>query len=373
MPENHAAYLVAKTTRPLQVRPAPYTAPGPNEIVVKNAAVAINPLDWAKQMMGNLLFGWLKYPIVLGSDVAGVVVEVGKSVDANRFKVGDRVVGNAVGLDKRSNKSAEGGFQEYTVLRSNLASPIPADLSYEKACVLPLGLSTASCGLFMKDQLALQYPSVPPREPTGKTLVVWGGSTSVGCNAIQLAKAAGYEVITTASPRNFEYVKKLGASHVVDYHSPNAVQDIVKLLHDNACAGALAMGHGSTEACLSIVAASKGRKFVAQASAPVDISNLPSDVLGILSTGIGVVWSTVTISAKARIKGVGIKFIFGTDLMANEVGNAIYNDFLPMALAKGEFVAAPEPQVVGKGLDCIQEAMDLNKKGVSAKKVVVTL
>ena len=372
MPENHAAYLVTKASRPLQVRPAPYAAPGPNEIVVKNAAVAINPLDWAKQMMGDLMFGWLKYPIILGTDVAGEVVEVGKGVDASRFKVGDRVIGNAVGMDKRSNKSAEGGFQEYTVLRTNMASPIPADLSYEKACVLPLGLSTASCGLFMKDQLALRYPCVPPR-PTGKTLVVWGGSTSVGCNAIQLAKAAGYEVIMTASPRNFDYVQKLGASHVVDYHSPDAVRDIVKLLHNRACAGALAIGHGSTEACLSIVAASKGRKFVSQASAAVDIWNLPSDMFGILGTMVGVLWRTVNISIKARIKGVGMKFIFGTDLMANEVGDAIYNDFLPMALGKGEFVAAPEPQVVGKWLDRIQEAMDLNKKGVSAKKVVVTL
>ena len=318
------------------------------------------------------MFGWLKYPIVLGSDVAGEVVEVGKGVDPTHFKVGDRVVGNAVGMDKRSNKSAESGFQEYTVLRTNLASPIPADLSYEKACVLPLGISTASCGLFMKDQLALQYPSVPSR-PTGKTLVVWGGSTSVGCNAIQLAKAAGYEVITTASPRNFDYVKKLGASHVFDYHSPNAVNDIIKLLNNKACAGALAVGNGSTEACLSIVAASKGRKFVSQASAPVDISNFPSGMFGILRTMIGVLWWTITVSIKARTKGVGMKFIFGTDLMANEVGTAIYNDFLPIALAKGEFITAPEPQVVGKGLDHIQKAMDINKKGVSAKKVVVTL
>jgi NADPH:quinone reductase-like Zn-dependent oxidoreductase len=72
-------------------------------------------------------------------------------------------------------------------------------------------MSTAACGLFQEDHLALQRSSALPK-PTSKTLLVWGGSTSVGSNAIQLAVAAGYEVFTTASPKNFDYVKKLGAA-----------------------------------------------------------------------------------------------------------------------------------------------------------------
>jgi hypothetical protein len=76
---------------------------------------------------------------------------------------------------------------------------------------------------------------------------------------------------------------------------------------------------------------------------------------------------------KQKLKGVGTKPIWGTDLMANEVGKAIYEEFLPQALAEGKYIAAPDPQVVGKGLEHVQEAMNLNKKGVSAKKLVVTL
>jgi hypothetical protein len=76
---------------------------------------------------------------------------------------------------------------------------------------------------------------------------------------------------------------------------------------------------------------------------------------------------------KSKMKRVETKFIFGSDLMANEVSRAIYEDYLPAALAKGKYVAAPEPQVVGKGLEDVQEAFDVNKRGVSAKKVVVSL
>jgi NADPH:quinone reductase-like Zn-dependent oxidoreductase len=78
----------------LEVGPAPYTSPGEDQIVVRNHAVAIDPLDWIIQVDGNLAYRWLKYPTVLGSDVAGEVVEVGRAV--TRFRVGDRVLGHAV-------------------------------------------------------------------------------------------------------------------------------------------------------------------------------------------------------------------------------------------------------------------------------------
>jgi NADPH:quinone reductase-like Zn-dependent oxidoreductase len=92
MPTNAAAWLGAKQAK-LEVKPAPYTHPRENEIVVKNHAVAINPLDWMKQVVGNLTYSWIKYPSVLGHDLAGEVVEVGTAV--TRFSVGDRVLGHA--------------------------------------------------------------------------------------------------------------------------------------------------------------------------------------------------------------------------------------------------------------------------------------
>ena len=203
MPENKALWLNAKRA-PLTVGPAPYTAPRADEIVVRVRAVAVNPMDRLQQTMGDIFTPWTSYPFVVGSDVAGEVVEVGGGV--TRFQVGDRVVGYAAGSDKPRNRAAEGAFQDYVVLLAHMAAPIPDAMPFEDAAVLPLGLSTAACGLFQKDFLALNAPSAAPA-PTGKTLLVWGGSTSVGSNAIQLAVAAGYDVVTTASPRNFDYVK----------------------------------------------------------------------------------------------------------------------------------------------------------------------
>ncbi len=369
MPPNQAAWLTAKSATPLEVKQAPYTAPGEGEIVVKNRAVAVNPLDWIKQETGDMMFSWIKYPFIMGSDLAGQVVEVGKGV--TRFHVGDRVVGHAVGMDQRSNKASEGAFQTYTVLRASMASPVPDALSYEDACVLPLGLSTAACGLFMKDFLALPYPSVAP-SPTGKTLLVWGGSTSVGCNTIQLGVASGHEVIATASPKNFDYLRRLGAARVFDYNSATVVDDIIAAFRDRESAGAIAIGNGSLKPCLDVVGACRGRKFVAQASVTVP-GEFPTSALGFVSFGMFMGWDAATTEVKSRWKRVDKKFIFGSDLMANEVCRAIYEDFLPAALAQGKYIAAPAPHVVGKGLERLQEAMALNKKGVSAKKVVVSL
>lgn len=372
MPSNNAVWLQAKHAG-LEIKPASYPTPRENEIVVKNSAVAINPLDWLTQSMGGVMLPWIKYPFVLGSDVAGQVVEVGTAV--SRFKVGDRVLGHAVGGDKKRNNSAEGGFQEFTVLLGHMAAPIPSAMAYENAVVLPLGLSTAACGLFEKDQLALQHPSAGAHS-TGKTLLVWGGSTSVGSNAIQLAVAAGYEVITTASPKNFDYVRKLGATEAFDYKSRTVIADVIKALKGRTIAGAFAIGIGSAEACLDIVHACKGNKVIVMTTPSVSFDKAPiggSRTAWLVPTMARLIWSNVSLMTKAKMMGVKTKYIFGSTLFDNEVGPMIYVDFLPAALGEGRYVAAPDPQVVGRGLNKIPAALEAQKRGVSAKKLVVAL
>jgi len=87
-----------------------------------------------------------------------------------------------------TNDPKHGGSQLYTVCKDIVVSPTPDSLSFEQAVVLPLAVSTAATGLFKKDRLALPYPTNASK-PTGKTVLVWGGSSSVGSSAIQLAAA----------------------------------------------------------------------------------------------------------------------------------------------------------------------------------------
>jgi len=370
MPANTAAWYVAKQTK-LEVKPAPYTAPAENEIVIRNHAVAINPVDWAIPILGHLMFPWITLPAILGEDLAGEVAEVGTGV--TRFKVGDRVVGHAVGLNKNRNKTAEGAFQLYCVVPAHMASPIPDALSYESAAVLPLGLSTAACGLFQKDFLALRHPSADAK-PIGKTLLITGGATSVGSNAIQLAVAAGYEVFTTASPHNFGYVRSLGASQVFDYHGKTVAKDIIAALNGKTIAGALAIATGSVGLCLDVVHACPGDKFVALAAAAISLGDVGSGgALDILRLLPKLMAGNLSTALKSRLRGIRTKFIFGGSLVDNEVGEAIYVDFLPQALANGRYVAAPPALVVGAGLEAIETGFEVQRKGMSAQKVVVSL
>lgn len=300
-------------------------------------------------------------------------MEIGKNI--GRFKVGDRVLGLALGMDKGGNRSAEGAFQEYSIVRAHMAAPIPKSMSYESAVVLPMTLSTAACGLFQKDHLALQYPSLHPK-PTDQSVLIWGGSTSVGSNAIQLAVAAGYDVITTASPRNFNYVCKLGASHVFDYRSKTVIEDVIKVLKGKKLAGTLAIGAGSTDACLDIVHKCEGNKFISMASSPIDFDKLPERP-GINFRTLPVLLQLLRCNAsywfKSRSRHIRTNFIDGGSIKDTEVSRIIYEQFLPTALAAGTYIPAPNPYIVGKGLNQIQDGFDIQRKGVSAKKVVLSL
>lgn len=371
MPANTALWLASKRGA-LTVGPALFTPPQPGEIVVRARAVAINPVDRLMQTIGDLITPYLHYPAVLGSDVAGEVVAVGDGM--TRFAIGDRVVGYAAGSDKTRNRASESAFQTHVVLLAHMTSPLPQGLSFEAAAVLPLGLSTAACALFQQDFLALNAPSAAPA-PTGRTLLVWSGSTSVGSNAIQLAVAAGYDVITTASPRNFGYVERLGAREAHDYRSPTVVADLVAALRGRTLAGAIAIGPGSARACIDVVAASEGSRFVALATAPASFDEVPAGRGRWRSLAPAVarmLAGNAALAMRARRKRVRTKFIWGSALVGNEVGPMIFEAFLPAALAEGRYVAAPPAQVVGQGLQAVPDALERQRRGVSAAKLVVT-
>jgi NADPH:quinone reductase-like Zn-dependent oxidoreductase len=311
--------------------------------------VAVNFVDGIPGIAYRVIFPWLTFPAVIGSDVAGEIVEVGAGV--TRLRVGDRVVAHAVGTEKSRNTAAEGAFQNYVVLMAHMVSPIPDSLSFERAAVLPLALSTASCGLFQQDQLGLALPIANPID-RNETVLVWGGSTSVGVNAIQLARNAGYRVIATASPHNFDWLRSVGAAEVIDRQSVNAVRDILAAIGNEPLAGVLAIGAGSLAPSIDVSARAAGSRRVSSAN-PGPRASIRTRL--------------------ARRRGVRVSTIWGGTLKDNEVGPAIYADFLPPALASGAYRAEPAATIAGDGLASIPVALEQLKKGISATKLVVRI
>ncbi|MDT8910031.1 zinc-binding alcohol dehydrogenase family protein [Amycolatopsis sp. PS_44_ISF1] len=350
----------------LHVGPAPYTAPGPGEVVVRVRAVAMNPVDALHGLLYRVILPWLAFPAVIGNDVAGEIAEVGDGV--TRLRPGDRVLGHAVGVERSRNRPAEGAFQRYVVLMEHLVSPVPDTLPFEHAAVLPLALSTAATGMFQRDHLDLPLPTTTGTASGAEaggarpTVIVWGGSTSVGSNAVQLACHAGYRVLATASPRNADYLRSLGAAEVIDRHSPAVVTDVLDRIGASPLAGSLAIGAGSLRPAIAVT--TRARHDSGPSDGRYDGRRVASVQPGPLTT-----WR----ARRARRLGVRVSTVWGSSLKDNEVGPAVYTEFLPAALAAGSYRAAPPATVTGHGLDHIPPALHRLRRGVSATKLVVTL
>jgi len=339
---NQAAWITEKQGKPLKVQEAQIPKPGPEEVVIKNHAIAINPVDWKVQDAGYFVE---KFPNILGTDVAGEVYEVGSSVKA--FKKGDRVMAHCLGL--ATTKPENGAFQLYTAVSELLTCKLPSSLSYTHATVLPLAISTAAAGLYQENILNLPLPTASPKD-SGKVIVVWGGSSSVGTTVLQLAKASGVETVVTASKHNHEYCKKLGASHVIDYNSSSVVDDVVSAIK------ATGKDFAGTYDAISIEASFKPN-------------------IEILEKAGGKILGTVLPppqNVPGSITAVNI-LAFAVAFQAKFIGEAVWGDYVPKALESGSLKCLPEPLVIGKGLEKVQEGMQKNKDGVSAKKVVIEL
>ena len=169
--------------------------PKEHEMLVRVIASGVNPADplivsgrFAKEFGTSL-------PLTPGYDVAGVVETTGAKV--TKFKPGDRVYGYAL---------MGGGWAEYAVLAEGEAATIPKTLGFVDAAAVPLGALTAWQALVDAAQLS-----------GGQTVFVQGGSGGVGSFGVQLAKARGARVIATASTRNQDLLKQLGADVAIDY------------------------------------------------------------------------------------------------------------------------------------------------------------
>ena len=207
---THQAVVTVAKRAPLEIRQIPTPTPTNNELLILNQWTANTPLD-LQQADGGLL---VDPPQILGDTIAGTVVACGPSVSP-RLKVGDRVFG----FTWRSQK--EKAHQEYVCASENLVGKVPDAVPLEEAVTLPDNFVTVFHMLVTNLGLTLPWPKpegfVP--EARGKSVLVWGGSSSVGQYALQILRYYGYgnEMVATASKRNFQLVRECGASEVFDY------------------------------------------------------------------------------------------------------------------------------------------------------------
>ncbi len=176
------------------------------EVLVKVYAAAVNPADWKiRDGMGEQ-FGF-KLPLILGGDIAGIVEEVGVGVED--FKQGDAVYGMTL-------SSLSGGYAEYAITKPDAIAPKPESLDFENTASIPIAALTAWQSMFDLANLSV-----------GQKILITGASGGVGSMAVQLAKAKGAFVIGTASGKNEQFVRDLGADEFVDY-TAQPFEEVVK-------------------------------------------------------------------------------------------------------------------------------------------------
>ncbi len=193
---------------PVHIVDLPEPIPLDTQVQIAIKYAAVNPVDW------KIHDGYLKtrlphtFPIVLGWDAAGIVSKVGKNV--RQFKIGDEVYAYC-----RKPMIQWGAYAEFVCVEASHVAHKPRNLSFAQSASIPLVGLTAWQSLF--DQFALKKD---------KIILIHAGAGGVGGMAIQFAKNAGAYVITTASTKNHEYVKKLGADVSIDYAKENFVDRI---------------------------------------------------------------------------------------------------------------------------------------------------
>ncbi len=179
----------------------PRPTPRSGQVLVEVHAASVNPRDWLLRE-GRYVFRYLMrgFPLILGSDVSGVVVQSGR--DTKRFREGDAVFGMQTPLGRM------GGYAEYIAIDERALAAKPANISHEEAAAAPCAALTAYGALVRIG-----------RTTAGSHVTIIGASGGVGTYATQLAKALGATVAGVTSGRNADLVRSLGADRVIDYET----------------------------------------------------------------------------------------------------------------------------------------------------------
>jgi len=206
----------------LHLAEVPKAFPISAELLIEVHAAGVNPIDVKTRTGRGVAAAVPGFPAILGSDVAGVIASVPHA--AFPMRVGDPVIG-MIPVPRTS-----GSLAEYAPISPLSVAPAPRNLDLVEAAGLPIAALTAYGALH--DGAAIQ---------AGQRVLVHAGAGGVGHLAVQLARLAGAEVIATASARNHDFIRELGAQRVIDYRTErfedavrdvDAVIDLIGNVHD---------------------------------------------------------------------------------------------------------------------------------------------
>ena len=190
-----------------ELRDVPKPVPQTGQVLVRVHATSINPLDY--QVRRGDYPDLVPLPAITGHDVSGVVEAVGPGVTA--FAPGDEVWYTPQIFD------GPGSYAEYHVAAESIIGKKPASLSHLEAASLTLVGGTAWEALVVRAGLRV-----------GESILIHGGAGGVGHVAIQLAKAIGAKVFTTAREANFEFARRMGADVVIDYEKEDYADAVMR-------------------------------------------------------------------------------------------------------------------------------------------------
>ncbi|KAG4261446.1 TOXD [Fusarium proliferatum] len=220
----------------------PVPKPGSGEVLIRVAAVALNPIDW-KMMYRQAL----AEPTILGCDFAGVV-------EWNTLRPDD------------------GAFADYLVAQAHILVRLPPHISSEQGSTLPTALFTA--GFCLYRHLSFPYPEHSEEaQSVQPVLLIYGGGTAIGSMQIQLAKLSGLYVISTSSEDSFDFVKQCGADAVFDYRDPLCAQHIVEASGGRRLATVDCISNNASSAICAAAMEPKGGVYIACTRSSPDIEN----------------------------------------------------------------------------------------------------
>ena len=203
------AFFITKYDKktPLTFGERPMPALGENDVLIEMKAASLNPIDYKVKHGDMKIILSYQFPLILGNDGAGVVSQIGSKVKL--FQPGDEV------YFRPDKNSGIGTLAEFFALNENDIALKPKNLTMEEAASIPL-VGLTCWQIFKRANLQ-----------KGQKVFIQAGSGGIGTFAIQLAKHLGLTVATTASTKNFEMLKELGADILIDYKTQN-FEDILK-------------------------------------------------------------------------------------------------------------------------------------------------